>query len=118
MLTGTEVGLVLTFLGDAGSDVWTYDPGLMIVTPRIVVLDQQKASLLFHDDGSVDAPTGYTDSGDIVGGSAPSFEALTTPDGQGRPIYVRTVMTWSPMWARPWNWLTFVNSLTQVPRRF
>lgn len=97
MLTQTEIRLILTFQGDSSFDVWTYDPGLMVITPRIVLQDQLKASLLFHDDGSADAPSGYVDSGAILGGASPGFEAITVPDGQGRQIYVRTVMTFEPM---------------------
>lgn len=96
MLAGTEKRLVITWQGASSYDVWTYDPVLLVLTPRIGTTDQNKNALLVHDDGSGTPPAGYTNLGDVLGGTSPQFEAITVPDGQGRGIYARLRMTWQP----------------------
>ncbi len=85
MVAGTLKRVVVTFKDGV---TWTYDPVRVSILPSIFEgFDIAKAGLLTHDAGSGAPPTGYTDQGDILGGSTPSFTMESDPDGQGRPRF-------------------------------
>ena len=93
MFAGSEVSVKLNFEDGAQ---YTYDPVRPIILPRIFEgFDLAKGGLLTHDAGSGAPPAGYTDQGDVVGGSNPSFEVEGENDGQGRLVVGGVRMTWA-----------------------
>lgn len=93
MLAGTEKRVTFVFDGSSNNN-FQYDPVIVHVVPRIGQLDQDKAKIWIHDAGAGAPTIGYDDLGLIAGGSSPSFEVISKPDGLGRPFFSRLKMTW------------------------
>jgi len=92
MIAGTPVRLQYVF-DSALLAVYKMEPVYFTVVPVFGELED-KCKLWIHDSGSGAPTSGYDDLGVIIGGSSPTLVAETIDDGCGRPLYVKTTLSW------------------------
>ena len=86
MLAGTAIELRFHF----GSTIYAYDPVYFIVSPVFGQLaDKAKVWTAAAGSTTTVADPPWTDQGLLRGGSQPTIEAGSTPDGLDRPIFTQ-----------------------------